>query len=54
MLTFHIEPNGKQFHAFCPQLKGCHTFGNTLEEAIKNLKNAIELYLEDEFSQIKL
>ncbi len=32
--------------AYCPALKGCITQGKTEQEAIKNLKEAIELYLE--------
>ncbi len=32
--------------AYCPALKGCVTQGETEEKAIKNLKEAIELYLE--------
>ena len=32
--------------AYCPALKGCVTQGRTEEEAINNLKEAIELYLE--------
>jgi len=32
--------------AYCPALKGCVTQGKTEEEATKNLKEAIELYLE--------
>ena len=32
--------------AYCPALKGCVTQGKTEDEAIKNLKEAIELYLE--------
>lgn len=32
--------------AYCPALKGCVTQGRTEEEAEKNLKEAIELYLE--------
>ena len=32
--------------AYCPALKGCVTQGRTEEEAIKNIKEAIELYLE--------
>ena len=32
--------------AFVPSLPGCHTQGETLEEAEKNIKEAIELYLE--------
>ncbi|WP_255331810.1 type II toxin-antitoxin system HicB family antitoxin [Methanocalculus taiwanensis] len=30
-----------------PTLPGCVTFGETIEEAIKMAKEAIELYLED-------
>ena len=32
--------------AYCPSLKGCVTQGRTEEEAIQNIKEAIELYLE--------
>jgi len=31
----------------CPVLPGCHSQGDTHEEAITNIKEAIELYLED-------
>ncbi len=34
------------YHAFCPILKGCHSQGNTFEETIDNITEAIELYLE--------
>ncbi len=34
------------YHAFCPILKGCHSQGDTVEEAIENMTEAIELYLE--------
>jgi predicted RNase H-like HicB family nuclease len=34
------------FHAFCPVLKGCHSQGDTLNEALDNIKEAIEVYLE--------
>ena len=39
--------------AHCPALKGCVTQGRTEEEAIKNLKEAIELYLEADPQDIK-
>ena len=32
--------------ANCPSLKGCHSQGKTESEAIKNIKEAILLYLE--------
>lgn len=32
--------------ASCPVLQGCHTYGSTLEEALANIKEAIEAHLE--------
>ncbi|MHB1646974.1 MAG: type II toxin-antitoxin system HicB family antitoxin [bacterium] len=34
------------YHVFCPTLPGCHTYGDTYDEAIENVKDAINLYLE--------
>jgi predicted RNase H-like HicB family nuclease len=34
------------YHAFCPLLKGCHSQGDTFEEALDNITEAIELYIE--------
>jgi len=34
------------YHAFCPILKGCHSQGDTFEEALKNITEAMELYIE--------
>jgi len=36
------------YHAFCPALKGCHSQGDTFEETIVNITEAMELYLEYE------
>ncbi len=41
-----IEKDQNGYFAFCPELKGCHTQGDTLEEVLENIKEAIELYLE--------
>lgn len=35
------------YHAFCPELKGCHTWGHSPEEALANIREAAELYMED-------
>jgi len=32
---------------YAPVLKGCISEGNSKEEALKNIKEAIELYLEE-------
>ncbi len=34
------------FHASCPALPGCHSQGDTLDEAMTNVREAIEVYLE--------
>jgi predicted RNase H-like HicB family nuclease len=34
------------FHAFVPALKGCHTQGDTEDEALANAQEAIGAYLE--------
>ena len=34
------------YHAFCPILKGCHSQGDTFEETLENVTEAIELYIE--------
>jgi predicted RNase H-like HicB family nuclease len=33
------------YHAFCPALKGCHSQGDTFEEAVENITEAISLYI---------
>ena len=35
------------FSVMVPSLRGCYSQGETLEEAVKNIQEAIELYLED-------
>ncbi len=34
------------FVAHCPALKSCWSQGKTREEALKNIREAVELYLE--------
>jgi predicted RNase H-like HicB family nuclease len=44
--TVIIEPDNGSYHAYVPALKGCHTFGDTLEEAQANIVEAVQLHLE--------
>jgi len=44
-VTYEEAPEGG-YVAFVPTLPGCHTQGDTIEEAEKNVQEAIELYLE--------
>ena len=41
-----IEPDGRHFHAYVPALPGCHTFGKTIAEAKRHVREAISAYLE--------
>ena len=40
------DPNGG-YVISCPSLPGCYSQGETIEEALANIKEAIELCLED-------
>ena len=48
-----IEHDRNGFFAYVPVLKGCMSQGDTLEEALGNIKEALELYLEDMDDQEK-
>jgi len=41
------------FTVYVPSLPGCISQGETIKDALKNIKEAIELYLETEISDIK-
>ncbi|MDH5769515.1 MAG: type II toxin-antitoxin system HicB family antitoxin [Nitrospirota bacterium] len=41
-----IEKDEHGYYAYSPELEGCQTQGDSLEEVIANMKEAIELYLE--------
>jgi predicted RNase H-like HicB family nuclease len=40
------EEEDGTYSVHCPALKGCHSQGTTKEEALKNIQEAIGLYLE--------
>ena len=42
-----FEDGQKAYHASCPALKGCHSWGHTYEQALANIREAVELYVED-------
>ncbi len=41
-----IEKDAHGYYAFSPDLPGCQTQGDTLEDAVSNIKEAVALYLE--------
>ncbi len=40
-----IEKDKHGYYAFCPALDGCHSQGDTLEEVMENMKEALSLYI---------
>jgi len=41
-----IEKDEHGYYAWCPELKGCQSQGASLEQALANIREAIELYVE--------
>lgn len=41
-----IEPDESGYHAYVPALTGCHSFGQTIDEAKVNITEAIQLHIE--------
>jgi predicted RNase H-like HicB family nuclease len=42
-----LDEDGDGYVAECPSLPGCHTQGDTWDEVIANIKEAIEVWVED-------
>ena len=42
-----IERDEAGYFAFCPGLQGCYTKGDTYEEVLENIRDAIRLHVED-------
>ncbi len=54
--TYHIilKPQGKEgFVVKCVELPGCLTEGKTKAEALRNIEDAIRLYLADIKKEVK-
>jgi predicted RNase H-like HicB family nuclease len=41
-----IEKDEHGYYAYAPELEGCQSQGESLEETIANIREAVELYLE--------
>jgi predicted RNase H-like HicB family nuclease len=41
-----IEKDEDGYYAYSPELEGCQSQGTSYEDALHNIKEAIELYLE--------
>ncbi|MCK5504091.1 MAG: type II toxin-antitoxin system HicB family antitoxin [Thermodesulfovibrionia bacterium] len=42
-----VEKDSDGYFAFCPELQGCYTQGDSYEEVLENIKDAIKLHVED-------
>ena len=52
--TVVIEKDEDGYYVgYAPSIRGCHTQGKTLDELMKNIKEAIELCLEVEGKEIE-
>jgi predicted RNase H-like HicB family nuclease len=45
LFTAFIEKDETDFHAFVPALRGCHSFGRTVEEATVHITEAAMLHI---------
>jgi predicted RNase H-like HicB family nuclease len=53
MKTFHLPvvvemDEDNVFIVSCPAFKGCHSYGKTIDEALANLKEVVEMCLEEQ------
>ncbi len=42
-----IDSDSDGYFVSCPALQGCYSQGNTYEEAVENIKDAVRLHIED-------
>ncbi len=42
------QDEDKIYIVSCPQFKGCHSYGKTIEEAMRNIQEVIEMCLVEE------
>jgi len=46
-----IEKDDDGYIGYCPQLQGCYVQGDSYEEAVANLRDAMKLHIEDRIAQ---
>jgi predicted RNase H-like HicB family nuclease len=46
-LPIVVESDVDGYFVSCPSLQGCYSQGDTYEEAVENIKDAIRLQIED-------
>ncbi len=46
-LPIIVKGDSDGYFVSCPALQGCYSQGDTYEEAVENIKDAIRLHIED-------
>jgi predicted RNase H-like HicB family nuclease len=46
-LPIIVEADSDGYFVSCPALQGCYSQGDSYEEAVENIKDAIRLHVED-------
>ena len=49
-LSVVIEKDSDGYFAYCPELQGCYTQGDTYEEVLENVKDAMKLHIRDKIA----
>jgi predicted RNase H-like HicB family nuclease len=44
-VIFEKEEKGG-YHVFCPVLPSCHTQSETIDEGVRNIREAVQLYID--------
>jgi len=42
-----VEKDSDGYRAFCPELQGCQSQGDTEDEVLENIRDAIRLHIQD-------
>ena len=53
-LSIIAEADHQGYLVSCPALQGCYSQGDTYEEALKNIMDAIRLHIEDRLADSTL
>jgi len=46
-LSVVIEKDSDGYFAYCPEQQGCYTQGDTYEEVLEKVKDAMKLHIQD-------
>ena len=46
-LPIVVESDADGYYVYCPSFQGCYSQGDSYEEAVENIKDAIRLHIED-------